>query len=57
MNSGGTVSTTRAQKMVRDRMRRLSTKTKSKQQPPDRWRKQKKAISPVDSEEEDERAR
>jgi hypothetical protein len=47
----------RARKMVRDRMKRLSTKTKNKQQPPDRWGKQKKAISPVDSEEEDERER
>ena len=58
MNGGGTVSTTdakRARKMARDRMKRLSTKTKNKRQPPDRWGKQKKAISPVDSEEEDER--
>jgi hypothetical protein len=60
INGGGTVSTMdakRARKMVRDRMKRLSTKTKNKQQPPDRWGKQKKAISPVDSEEEDERER
>jgi hypothetical protein len=58
MNGGGTASTTDAKgarKMARDRMKRLSTKTKNKWQPPDRWGKQKKAISPVDSEEEDER--
>ena len=57
MNGGGTVSTTdarRAWKMARDRMQRLSTKTKNKWQPPNRWGKQKKAISPVDSEQEDE---
>ena len=57
MNGGGTASTTdarRAQKMARDRMQKLSTKTKNKWQPPNRWGKQKKAISPVDSEEEDE---
>jgi hypothetical protein len=54
MNGGGSASTTdakRAQKMARVRMKRLSTKTKNKWQPPDRWGKQKKTISPVDSEE------
>ena len=57
MNVGGTASTTdakRAWKMARDRMKRLSTKTKNKRQPPNRQGKQKKAISPVDSEEEDD---
>jgi hypothetical protein len=44
----------RAWKMARDRMKRLSTKTKNKGQPPDRWGKQKKTISPIDSEEEED---
>ena len=40
--------------MVRDRVKRLSTKSKNKWLPPDRWGKQKKAISPLDSEEEED---
>ena len=58
MDVGGTASTTdakRARKMARDRMKRSSTKTKNKWQPSNRWGKQKKAISPIYSEEEDER--
>lgn len=58
MNGGGTASTTnakRAQKMARDKIKRLSTKTKNKQHTPNRWGKPKKAISPINNEEEDER--
>ena len=36
-------------------MKRLSTKSKNKRRPPDRWGKQKKVISPVDSDEEQEK--
>jgi hypothetical protein len=44
----------RAQKMARDRMKRLSTKSKNKRRPPDRWGKRKTVISPVGSEEGEE---
>ena len=56
MNGGGVASAAdvkRARKVARDRMKRLSTKSKNKRRPPDRWGKQK--ISPVDSKEEKEK--
>jgi hypothetical protein len=56
MNGGGAASAAdakRARKVARDRMKRLSTKSKNKRRPPDRWGKRK--ISPVDSEEEKEK--
>ena len=58
MNGGGAASAAdakRARKMARDRMKRLSTKTRNKRQPPERWGRQKKEISPVDMEEESEK--
>ena len=58
MNGGGAASAAdakRARKVARDRMKRLATKSKNKRHPPDRWGKQKKKISPVDSEEEQEK--
>jgi hypothetical protein len=58
MNGGGAASAAdakRARKVARDRMKRLSTKSKNKRRPPDRWGKQKKVISPVDSDEEQEK--
>ena len=58
MNGGGAASAAdakRARKVARDRMKRLATKSKNKRRPPDRWGKQKKKISPVDSEEEQEK--
>ena len=42
MNGGGAVSAAdakRAWKVARDRMKRLATKSKNKQHPPDRWGK------------------
>ena len=58
MNGGGAASAAdakRARKMARDRMKRLSTKTRNKRQPPERWGRQKKEISPVDMEGESEK--
>ena len=57
MNGSGVASAAdakRARKVARDRMKRLSTKSKKNTRwPPDRWGKQK--ISPVDSEKEKEK--